>query len=137
MGAWSERIFGNDSAYDFANDLEQCSDLSEIDIALNDVLSVGTEYLDNDVASAGLAACDVIACLKGQWGQQEEYPETICKWIKSHPELSNTAPVEKALAVIDRVLTEPSELKGLWEDGNSYEAWLAAVTELRSRLNKC
>ena len=38
-----------------------------------------------------------------------------------------------AIAAVDRVLAEKSELKDLWEEGDSAE-WLAAVDDLRRRL---
>jgi len=40
--------------------------------------------------------------------------------------------VQAALAVIDRVLSPPSELLELWDEGDASE-WRAAVDELRKR----
>lgn len=51
MGAWGHGAFDNDTACDWAYELEQASDLSLVDIALQNVLFVGKDYLDSDVAN--------------------------------------------------------------------------------------
>ena len=133
MGAWGANTFDNDTACDWTYDLEQAGDLSLVRKALARVTSVGSEYLDSDVASTGLAACEVLARLKGHWGVRNAYTETIDKWVVAHKGEPPADLVAQALQVIDRVLVPPSELLELWSEGDINE-WQAAVADLRTRV---
>ena len=133
MGAWGANTFDNDTACDWTYDLEQAGDLSLVRKALARVTSVGGEYLDSDVASTGLAACEVLARLKGHWGVRNAYTETIDKWVAAHKGEPPADLIAQALQVIDRVLMPPSELLELWSEGDINE-WQAAVADLRTRV---
>jgi hypothetical protein len=133
MGAWSADTFGNDTACDWAFDLEGVDDLSLVRQAFVAVLDVGSDYLDADIASEGLAACEVIARLKGHWGLRDPYSEPVDKWVERHPTKPPDDLVQAALAVLDRVITPPSELLELWEEADATE-WDAAVADLRKRV---
>jgi hypothetical protein len=50
MGAWDATSFGNDTANDWAYDLEECDDLSHIEATLQEVLDTGDDFLDSDAA---------------------------------------------------------------------------------------
>lgn len=65
MGAWDVDTFDNDTACDWAYDLADASDLSLVQQTLEAVLQTGDEYLEMDPACEALAACEVIARLKG------------------------------------------------------------------------
>src|SRR5262245_35612917 len=110
MGAWGTGIFDNDTACDWAYELEEASDLSLIEGALDKVLNVGAEYLDATEAEEALAAAETIARLKGNWGIRNSYTETMDKWVETTRMAPPKALVEKALDVIERALSEPSEL---------------------------
>jgi hypothetical protein len=56
MGAWGELAFDNDTANDWASELADAHDLSPVEAALSELESVGTGYLDQDVACVALAA---------------------------------------------------------------------------------
>jgi hypothetical protein len=133
MGAWGVGTFDNDTACDWAYGLEGADDLALVRGTLNRVLAVGGDYLDSDAACEGLAACEVIARLKGKWGVRNPYTETVDKWVKGHASLPYDGLVPLATAVIDRVLTKPSELLELWEEGDATE-WKRAVQDLRARV---
>ena len=45
-------------------------------------MAVGEGYLDVDAACEGLAACEVVARLKGNWGARNAYTETVDKWVE-------------------------------------------------------
>jgi hypothetical protein len=134
MGTWSADTFGNDTACDWSYALEEANDLTPIRQALEAVLSSGEEYLDSDIACEGLAACEVIARLKGNWGPRDSYTETVDKWVETHKIEPPEELVQAALRVVDRVLTPPSELLELWEEGDAGE-WHAAVDDLRDRIS--
>lgn len=134
MGAWGVNTFDNDTACDWTYELENVDDLSLVRETLARVLAVGNEYLDSDDACEGLAACEVIARLKSNWGIRDAYTESLDKWVKDHPLQPPTDLVNQALAVIDRVLTAPSELMELWDEGGENKEWRDAVADLRSRV---
>lgn len=136
MGAWGHDTFDNDTACDWAYDLEECDDLSVIKDTLNRVLDCDEDYLDSDYGSEGLAACDVIARLRGNWGVRNPYTETVDQWVESHSRLKTDALVPIALRVIDRIVGEDSELAELWQDSESLDEWERAVADLRKRLSK-
>lgn len=133
MGAWSADAFGNDTACDWSSGLEKVDDLSLVQQAFAGVLAANDEYLEADTAPEGLAACEVVARLKGNWGIRNPYTETMDKWVASHKIAPPENLIQTALAVIDRVLAPQSELLDLWAEGDASE-WRAAVDELRERL---
>jgi hypothetical protein len=134
MGTWSADTFGNDTACDWTFGLESVNDLSLVRQAFEAVLDVGDDYLDADIASEGLAACEVIARLKGHWGLRNPYSEPVDKWVETHPTRPPDNLVHAALAVIERIITPPSELLELWEEADATE-WDAAVADLRNRVD--
>lgn len=134
MGAWGAGTFENDTACDWVYKLEECDDLSVITEALATVLECDEDYLDADVASCALAACEVIARLRGQPGVRDAYTEAADQWVAAHQSLRTDAVVKTALQAIDRIVDEDSELLDLWKESDSVGEWKVAVDELRSRL---
>ncbi len=134
MGAWGVNTFDNDAACDWTYGLEGVDDLSLARNALASVLDIGPDYLDADIACEGLAACEMVARLKGNWGARNEYTETLDQWVEEHPFNPPADLVDQALAVIDRILAPSSELRDLWEEGGQNAEWMAAVQDLRSRV---
>jgi len=134
MGAWDATIFGNDTACDWAYDLEVTDDLSFVEETIEVVLDNGDDYLDSCEAEEALAAAEVIARLQGNFGYRNAHTETVDKWverinIKPSPELAG-----KTLEAIDRILTEPSELMELWQESEHFETWKNNVEDLRRRI---
>ena len=134
MGAWGVDTFHNDIAADWKYGLESTDDLKYVRETLARVLSIGDDYLDADEACEGLAACEVIARLKGNWGLRDSYSESLDAWVEQHPQVPPSDLVDLALRVIDRITTEPSELRELWGESDDYDAWVAAVANLRDRV---
>ena len=132
MGTWGYDTFDNDTAGDWAFGLEDAIDLGYVQETLERVLA-GEEYLDADEACEGLAACEVVSRLKGNWGARNPYTEIVDAWVESHPGAPPAELVEQAAAAIDRVTAADSELRELWEEEDAGE-WLAAVADLRARV---
>ena len=135
MGAWDVETFDNDTACDWTVELEDSSDLSCVRQTLDEVVEMGDEYLDSDEACRALAACEVIARLKGNWGKRDAYSERVDKWVESHPQTPPAELIELALKVIDRIRSEPSELLELWEESDA-AGWRKSVDDLRSRVER-
>ena len=95
--------------------------------------TIGSEYLDSDLGCNALAACEVLARLRGQAGYTDAYTEKVDKWVAMHQIIPSTEILSRASAAIDRILADNSELSELWDEGGGDE-WRAAVEDLRRRL---
>ena len=133
MGAWGHRAFDNDAANDWAYGFERVDDLELVEAALRDLEEVGDEYLDQDVACAALAACEVLARLRGNLGYRDAYTRKVDEWVAAHPLTVGPELLDRARTAIDRIDGESSELRQLWEEGDA-NAWRAEVADLRARL---
>ena len=134
MGAWGADTFENDTALDWAAELAAVDDLSFVEDTLYRVLEYDEDYLDADTAAEGLAACDVVARLNGEWGQRDAYTEDVDAWVAAHPIEVSDKLCDRCIAVIGRILADDSELAELWDESEDAEAWREAVADLRSRL---
>lgn len=134
MGAWGVLAFDNDSANDWAYDLEESDDLSLVESAFEEVEQVGADYLDQDLACAALAACEVLARLRGNAGYSNAYTAKVDTWVAAHRIIPAPELLVRASAVIDRILGNDSELCELWAGGDG-EEWKKATQDLRDRLN--
>ena len=134
MGAWGVNTFDNDTACDWAYDLEKEKDLALVRKAIAGALDVGEEYLESDEACEALAACEVVARLKGNWGVRNAYTETIDKWVETHPGTPPDDLIANAIAAIDRILSAQSELLELWDEDGENKEWHEAMNDLRARV---
>lgn len=132
MGAWGALAYDNDDANDWAYDLENVDDLSVVEEAF-DAVEENDDYVESPEGSNALAACEVLARLKGNFGYRNAYTEKVDDWVKAHPQTVPPELLARAESVIDRVLAEDSELRELWEESGA-EDWLAAVKDLRNRM---
>jgi hypothetical protein len=135
MGAWSTSSFGNDTACDWAYGLSDCDDLSLIEDTLENVLEVGSEYLEAPDAEEAIAAVETLARLKGNWGERDAYTEQADAWVERVKLKPGQALVEKARQVIDRILASDSELMALWEDSDEFDAWKSSIEDLKVRIS--
>ena len=132
MGAWDVGNFDNDTACDWTYELENCTDLSVIKKALDAVFE--DEYIDADVASEALAAIDTIARLKGSYGVQNAYTETVDEWVKKNQLDVPGDMLSQSLKALEAITSEVSELYELWDESGSMAAWEQEVSDLKSRL---
>ena len=131
MGTWDATSFGNDTANDWVYDLEKCDNLSHIEATLNKILDAGEDYIEGPDAEEAIAAAEVLAWLRGKPTPVNAFTEKVAAWVASHPIQPPTAIIQKALAALERVQRQPSELPELWEGDVN---WTAAMTDLRTRL---
>lgn len=135
MGVWDVGTFDNDTAGDWAYDLETQQDTAFVAATLGRVLDTGSDYLDADVACEGLAAAEVVARMRGEWGVRNAYTETVDRWVEVHPGRPSAELVGQAVAAIDRVMAAPSELLELWSESEDFTRWQETVADLRGRLS--
>lgn len=134
MGAWGTGIFDNDTACDWAYELQGQRDLGVIERTLDAVIENGDEYLDAGEGEEALAAAEALARLQGHWGTRNSYTERMDAWVEAVGLAPSPALVRKAHAAIDRILAVDSELVELWSESDEFGAWKAAVADLRARL---
>lgn len=134
MGAWGHLAFDNDSANDWAYDLEEAEDLSLVEAAFAELEAVGENYLDQDIACHALGACEVLARLQGQAGYTNAYTEKVDRWVAAHKVNPSAALLVRASAAIDRILAANSELRELWDEGDDGDTWRKSVEDLRLRM---
>ena len=86
-------------------------------------------------ASEAIAACEVVARLKGNFGERNVYSESVDSWVQAHAIQPSGDLILKANSALDAVLSDKSELRQLWEESESYSDWQASIDDLRRRLN--
>jgi hypothetical protein len=130
MGAWDVTAFGNDEAADWAVDLleaEQPARFIENTLAL----AKGEGYLEDPDGSQIVAAAAVIAAACGQAPQG--LPDDIGEWLRGKE--STFKPLAStALAALQRVRSEPSELLALWQETDDFSAWCADLDAISATL---
>lgn len=134
MGAWSHEPFGNDTANDWAYGLEETRDLSYIGATLDKILDSGTEYLDSSDAEEAVAAIEVLAKLLDRGTQVDAYTEKVDLWVKKVTTKPDSALRNKAKLVLQRILSEDSELSELWEESDGGAEWKHSMEQLRAAL---
>lgn len=134
MGAWGVLVFEDDGAIDWTYDLDGVNDLTLVESTFNELEAVGNEYLEQGAACKALAACELIARLKGNIGYSNSYTEKVDEWVKAHPIMPSSLILTRARAVVDRVFGANSELRDLWVESGYEAQWHAAIKDLYRRL---
>ncbi|MDC8758784.1 DUF4259 domain-containing protein [Janthinobacterium fluminis] len=133
MGTWSVDTYGNDYALDWAQDLQETSNLEPIESTLD--YALGDGELEAPLGAEALAAVDVLARLQGNAdGATGAHMQDIERWVAQRKQQVSPALAGKALRAVERILGEQSELCRLWRDSAHYEEWRAAVLALKARV---
>lgn len=135
MATWAVDAFGNDFALDWAEDLQELKNMDAVEDTLNNALDNGEAVLEAPFAAESLVAIEVIARLQGHWGERTEESAAVDAWVEQRPQKARPDLAEKAHRVIERVLSEQSELRELWADSEHYDDWRASVAELKARVS--
>lgn len=131
MGAWSGEPFGNDTAADWAWELDETSDWEIVRDTLKQVLETG-DAIDSDVASNAIAAAEVVAHGLGRPTQSDAYTESVSAFVARAPKPPSDV-VELALAGLSAATSAASELSDLWaESGESN--WAEANSQIQNAL---
>jgi hypothetical protein len=134
MGTWSCKPFGNDSACDWAYDLEDRRDFSLVEDVIRAVLDSGDEYLDGDLAVEAIAAAEVLAKSLGRGTQTDAYTERVDEWLRALTVKPSATLLADARRALDRILGPQSELNELWEESDEHAEWIAAVRAQQAAL---
>lgn len=134
MGTWAHDSFGNDDACDWAFQLGSSKDLSIVEAAISEVLKVGDEYLEASTAAEGIAAAEAVARLQGHFGVRDAYSEPLDVWVAQVGIRPDADLIARTLTALERIVSRPSELLSLWQEGGEADNWLGEVAELRARV---
>ena len=133
MSAWGVLAFDNDDACDWACGLEDVGDLSLVEGAIL-AIEESEDFIEVIEACNALAACEVLARLRGKPGYRNAYTEPVDRWVAAHRQTPPGALLRRAQAVIDAILGDGSELRELWDESDDAVRWREAVEDLRRRL---
>jgi len=133
MGDWGHKPFDNDSACDWASDLEEVDDLTHIEFTIDNALDDEEPFLDAGAGCEVIAACETLARLLGKPGPSDQYTKDVEAWVAEHPVKPTPALLKRADKALERVLSADSELRQCWDEVGPQE-WLAVVKDLRQRL---
>ena len=131
MGTWSHEPFGNDSANDWAYDLEESKDFSLVASALQRTAE-SEGYLDADEAVEAVAAAEVLAKALGRGTQSDAYTEKVEAWLASIAVKPSPELLQLAQRALERVLAPESELRELWEETEHFAAWHSSISALQA-----
>ena len=133
MGTWGAGSFDNDDGSDFAIEFES-EGMQALEMAFD---IVDEDYLEGPAAQRAIAAAEILVLCKASGASDDAAitPE-LYEAIERHaseirPRLATLRRL--AVAALDRVEADQSELKQLWEEGDANE-WQAALDGLRERL---
>ena len=135
MGTWSHEPFGNDTANDWAYELEDTTDFSVIDATLQTALDEGQENLDADLAMEAIAAIEVLAKSLGHGTQTDVYTDKVDEWVDRISLKPSADLLQKAEQVLALVASDHSELKELWQETEEYELWANNLEQLNTILH--
>ncbi|HQZ59236.1 MAG TPA: DUF4259 domain-containing protein [Acinetobacter sp.] len=135
MGTWSHEPFGNDTANDWAYELEDTTDFSVIDATLQTALDEGQENLDADLAMEAIAAIEVLAKSLGHGTQTDVYTDKVDEWVDRISLKPSADLLQKAEQVLALVASDHSELKELWQESEEYELWANNLQQLNTILH--
>lgn len=134
MGAWSHEPFGNDTACDWAFELDGQQDFSLVEKALRQAIESDDEYLDADLASEAVAAAEVLAKSRRAGTQSDSYTEAADTWLAALTAPPAAELFELATKALDRVMSPQSELREMWEESDEFAQWEASMGALRSAV---
>lgn len=136
MGAWSHEPFGNDTACDWAYELEESEGYVVIEDAFNQIIEMSTEeYIDADIGCVAHAAAEVLAKSFGRGIEEEDIPEAVEKWLEQNKNKTNPALIPKAIRALKLLTGESSELNELWQESDYYTEWTSNIDELKEILS--
>ena len=136
MGAWGHGPFQDDAALDFVWDIEESENPKHTILA---ALSYAIEaaYLDSDEANAAIVSAayiDSAANGTKYTTPEKSEPYEVDTFPSRFPELDLSDLKSKAVAALEKVIGEGSELKELWEESEEPE-WQKGIEEMIKRLS--
>jgi hypothetical protein len=76
----------------------------------------------------------VLARCIGNAGYRDAYTAKVDAWVAAHSLKPSISLLNRASMAIQRIVSDNSELRELWEDGDGGVRWREAVDDLAARL---
>ncbi len=135
MGAWGEGPFDNDDAGDWAYEFDDADEATGVQI-LADALDLGgpDEYVEAPDGTIAVASAAVVSWLHDPAAIPDSPDgESALAWVRRANPTPNAALDAAALAALDRVRSDQSELAELWAESED-TAWRESLAEIEARL---
>ncbi len=129
MGAWGTGVFDNDAALDWFDALERRG--ADAVLAALQAISEEGDAIEVDQAREALAAAEIVAAALGR--PDADLPGEASDWVQAHGGGIGDELLPAATGAVTRI-RERSDLRDLWEEGDSLQEWLGGVDELLGRL---
>ncbi len=131
-GAWGIGAFENDDAMDWMSELERSATADFLGAALRSI-DAKSKYVEAPECSNAMAAAEVIAAARGR--PSKGLPAEAAEWLKRVRPAVGSDLVSQAHAAVSFCRDNPnSELRQLWAESKDFQAWLAGMANLLSRL---
>ena len=125
MGAWGTGVFDNDDAADFVAAVDD----DNIYTQLGEAFKFNSVYVSASDGAVALAGAALVALQTGlDVGEGSEEVADLTFTV-------DDALRDRAVAAVERVLGDGSELVELWEDSEDYENFLLAAEKVLDHLN--
>ncbi|MBG0831227.1 DUF4259 domain-containing protein [Planomonospora sp. ID67723] len=136
MGTWDVGPFDNDTAADWCGDLHDAPTEKRPARIRQTLAAVAGQagYLDSDLACEAIAAAAIVATQRGGPPITSPYaPDFLLEGdgVEIPDDL-----VPLALHALDRVCTEDSEWRQLWEESDAFPEAMAALAPVRDALTR-
>lgn len=135
MGVWGAGPFDNDDASDWAYEFDGADESTGLRI-LAEALDLGpaSEYLEAPEGANVVAAAAVASWLKDPGAiPDSSYGEATATWVRTVRPSPTVPLTAAAIAALDRVRSDQSELAELWGDTDD-GAWRASLLQIETRL---
>ena len=130
MGAWGVGSFDNDTALDWLDTLERLG--TEALVIAFQTIAEEAERIETEQARIAVAAAEAVAAARGH--PAPELPGELGEWVGAHGREVDAGLVRQAAGTITAI-RESSDLRDMWEEGDSAAEWDAAVADLLERLS--
>jgi hypothetical protein len=133
MGSWGVEPFENDDASDWAWELEEGDLRSQLFAAVAAAADwPADELMEMAEGANAVAAAQVIAHLLGR--EPLTHTAELTAVLEARKFTPDKELVQEALAALERVQAEQSELEETWQESENYADWKAVLVRVRKAL---
>jgi hypothetical protein len=133
VGTWGIEPFENDDASDWAWELEEGDLRSQLFAAVAAAADwPADELMETAEGANAVAAAQVIAHLLGR--EPLTHTEELTAVLEARKFTPYAELIQEALAALERVQAEQSELEANWQESEDYAEWKASLVRIRGAL---
>jgi Domain of unknown function (DUF4259) len=133
MGAWSHEPFGNDTACDWAHELNESYGLAFLEQTLDQVIECA-QPIEAYNAERAIAAVETLAHLMGRGTQTDSYTDVVNLWILRNKVAPGAQILAKANLTLGLVISETCRLRQEWQIGDGLGRWLKSIDALSEAI---